>query len=212
MCTLTLIHRFKPLPFEPHLVPRQAIAQWCCNRQDSPRVSAEAAHWIKARRTIEGPCEQQSPWRCDRHPSILMPSSRAYGSSSHGAIVLPASCGTRPTTASLAAACSSLGPCTQRPCYQQCGTCYTQHQIDRSSPTSARALHDSTHADIVHEASYYTRPTEASGSSAPPSPDPRGSKRPCCALRRHDRRRVESDDVVGAAAVLRRRESELRPL
>ena len=164
------------------------------------------------RLTTEGTSMTMITWRYDRHPSMIVPSSRTHGGSSHGAIVLPASYGTRLTTASLTATSSSPGPCTQRPCYQQCGTCYTQHRIDRSFRSSPCALHDSTHADIVHEASYYTRPTDASGSSAPPSPDPRGSKRPCRAPRRHDHRRVESEEVVGAAAVLRRRESELRPL
>ena len=46
-CPQTLIRHFKPHPFEPHLAARQGRAQGCYNRQDSTRVSAKAAQWIK---------------------------------------------------------------------------------------------------------------------------------------------------------------------
>ena len=48
VCPQTLIHHFKPHPLEPHVAARQSRAQGCYNRQDSTRVSANAAQWIKA--------------------------------------------------------------------------------------------------------------------------------------------------------------------
>ena len=57
----------------------------------------------------------------------------------------------------------------------------------------------------VHAASYSTRPTIASGSAAPPSPNPRGRRDLVGTPRRHDRRTAESDKVVGPVAVLQPR-------
>jgi hypothetical protein len=121
------------------------------------------------------------------------------------AIVLPASYGTRATSASLKPTSSSPSPRSQRPYYQQYGPCF--HRTGSIGPLRPHRAPSTTSLML----SSYIRPPTTPGRRLPAAQPPllrltRAGRRDLVGTpRRHDRRRVESDEVVGPVAVLRPR-------